>query len=73
MMSDTGKTFLESGLLPGVSVVICCYNSAEVIVPSMKALSSQKVPNRYGYEVILEWAALMDNTSLLKIFLEKLH
>lgn len=37
----------------GVSIVVCCYNSAAVIVPTLKALSAQSVPPGIGYEVIL--------------------
>jgi glycosyltransferase involved in cell wall biosynthesis len=37
----------------GVSVVICCFNSARVIVPTVSALSRQSVPPGMGYEVIL--------------------
>jgi len=40
-------------LKPGVSVVICCYNSAGVIIPAINSLSAQYVPPGAGYEVIL--------------------
>ncbi len=38
---------------PGISVIICCYNSAEVIVPTLQALSAQRVPPGFGYEIIV--------------------
>ena len=40
-------------LKPGVSAVVCCYNSAAVIVPTIESLSSQVIPAGVGYEVIL--------------------
>jgi len=43
----------ETILTSGVSVVVCCYNSREVISPTIKALSDQHVPPGVGYEVIL--------------------
>ena len=43
----------DDKLKPGVSVVICCFNSAEVITPTITSLSNQEVPPGAGYEVIL--------------------
>ncbi|HLP58987.1 MAG TPA: glycosyltransferase [Candidatus Deferrimicrobium sp.] len=43
----------ETILKPGVSVVVCCYNSAGVIIPTIKSLSVQHVPPGAAYEVIL--------------------
>lgn len=40
-------------LKPGVSAVVCCYNSAEIIVPTIKALARQDVPRDTNYEIIL--------------------
>jgi len=37
----------------GISVIVCCYNSSEVIAPTIAALSKQEVPPEVGYEVIL--------------------
>jgi len=42
-----------ASLKPGVSAVVCCYNSAEVITPTIASLSNQEVPPGFGYEVIL--------------------
>lgn len=49
-------------LKPGVSVVVCCYNSAEVIEPTIKALARQEVPQSIGCEVILVDNNCTDNT-----------
>ncbi|MDQ1355489.1 MAG: hypothetical protein QG657_5799 [Acidobacteriota bacterium] len=49
-------------LKPGVSVVVCCYNSAEVIAPTIKALARQEVPPGIGCEVILVDNNCTDNT-----------
>lgn len=40
-------------LKPGVSLVVCCYNSSEVIVPAITALARQHLPRGIGAEVIL--------------------
>jgi glycosyltransferase involved in cell wall biosynthesis len=40
-------------LMHGVSVVVCCFNSARVIIPTIVALSRQSIPAAVGYEVIL--------------------
>lgn len=37
----------------GVSAVVCCYNSAAIITPTIQALARQTVPTNAGYEVIL--------------------
>lgn len=52
----------ETRLKPGVSVVVCCYNSAEIIVPTVEALSRQEVPPGIEYEVILVDNNCSDNT-----------
>ena len=49
-------------LKTGVSVVICCYNSAGVIIPTIKALAAQRVPPGIMYEVILVDNNCTDNT-----------
>ena len=50
----------QKSLSPGISVVVCCYNSAEVIVPTLKALAAQSPPA--GYEVILVDNRCVDDT-----------
>jgi glycosyltransferase involved in cell wall biosynthesis len=57
MVSDISRM-----LNPGVSVVVCCYNSAGVIAPTIQALSRQEIPADYGYEVILIDNNCTDNT-----------
>ncbi len=52
----------ETQLKPGVSAVVCCYNSAEIIVPTIEALSRQEVPASIEYEVILVDNNCTDNT-----------
>jgi len=52
----------DTTLTPGVSVVVCCYNSAEVIVRTMEALSRQTIPLDCAYEVILVDNACIDDT-----------
>ena len=44
---------IDQNLKSGVSVVVCCYNSSDVIVPTIKALRDQDVPRNINYEVIL--------------------
>ena len=43
----------QDNLKPGVSVVVCCYNSGHVVNPTIDALAHQEVPPGAGYEVIL--------------------
>ncbi|MCU0285428.1 MAG: glycosyltransferase family 2 protein [Acidobacteria bacterium] len=52
----------ETILKPGISVVVCCYNSAAVIVPTMQALSAQLIPTGINYEVVLVDNNCTDNT-----------
>jgi glycosyltransferase involved in cell wall biosynthesis len=53
---------ISNMLKSGVSVVVCCYNSVEIIVPTIKALSRQEVPPGIEYEVILVDNNCTDNT-----------
>lgn len=48
-MNKAGHKELE----PGVSAVVCCYNSAQVIEPTIRALAEQQAPQGINYEVIL--------------------
>jgi glycosyltransferase involved in cell wall biosynthesis len=59
--SPDGKPLLQ----PGVSVVLCCYNSAGVIVPTIQALAAQDVCPGAGYEVILVDNNCTDETVVL--------
>jgi glycosyltransferase involved in cell wall biosynthesis len=47
---------------PGLSVIVCCYNSEAVIVPTIKALSEQEIPEHSGFEVILVDNGCTDKT-----------
>jgi glycosyltransferase involved in cell wall biosynthesis len=46
----------------GVSIVICCYNSAERLPNTLAHLSTQKVPSDLSWEVIVVDNASTDNT-----------
>ncbi|MFN8166084.1 MAG: glycosyltransferase [Bacteroidia bacterium] len=46
----------------GVSIIICCYNSARRIVPTLEHLQRQNVPSSIPWEVILVDNACTDNT-----------
>jgi glycosyltransferase involved in cell wall biosynthesis len=59
---SSGETNNSAALKPGVSAIICCYNSSEVIAPTIKALSNQEVSGDIGYEVILVDNNCTDNT-----------
>ena len=61
-MESTHTGHPDRGLKPGVSAVVCCYNSAEIIVPTIESLSRQEVPPGIGYEVILVDNNCTDNT-----------
>jgi len=49
-LADTANS---AALKPGVSVIVCCYNSSRTITPTIGALSVQKIPENAGFEVIL--------------------
>lgn len=53
---------MDNTLTPGVSIVVCCYNSADVIIPTMNALSRQEVPPGTGCELLLVDNNCTDNT-----------
>ena len=55
---DTGVNSLDTG----VSVVICCYNSALRIADVLKHLSKQKIDDSIDWEIILVDNASTDNT-----------
>ncbi|MBN1224491.1 MAG: glycosyltransferase family 2 protein [Candidatus Aminicenantes bacterium] len=62
---NSGETKNSAVLKPGVSVIVCCYNSSDVITPTVKALSEQIIPEDTGYEVILVDNNCTDNTVAL--------
>ena len=51
-----------SSLPAGVSVVICCYNSAHKLPPTLQHLAAQAVPHGLPWELILVNNASTDNT-----------
>lgn len=55
----------ETLLTPGISVVVCCHNSADVIAPALRALAGQTVPAGSGCEVILVDNLCSDETVTL--------
>ena len=56
-------TMNKSDLLDeGVSVIVCCHNSSEVIGPTVDALSRQILSKGYRYEVILVDNQCRDDT-----------
>ena len=48
---------------PGISVIICCYNSVERIEPTLQHLYAQKGLPTTEWEVILVDNASTDNTA----------
>src|SRR6478609_956988 len=48
--------------MDGISVVICCYNSATRIQETLHFLFLQKTPPGFNYEIILVNNASTDNT-----------
>lgn len=56
-------SFKSTGKTNGVSIVICCYNSSEVIEQTLKYIISQKVPDNIPWEVIIVDNASTDDTS----------
>lgn len=49
----------------GVSVIICCYNSANRLLETIKHIALQKVPNDVLWEVIIVDNASSDGTALI--------
>lgn len=50
-------------VIPGVSVIVCCYNSALRLPETIKYLALQEVPKHIKWEVIIVNNASKDNTS----------
>jgi glycosyltransferase involved in cell wall biosynthesis len=55
----------NSNFKTGVSVVICCYNSASRLYPTLMALSKQIINSNILWEIIIVDNASTDNTSAL--------
>jgi glycosyltransferase involved in cell wall biosynthesis len=61
-MFPTTDANIESPKLPGVSVVICCYNSASRVSETLKHISKQQVGDIISWEIILVDNASSDDT-----------
>lgn len=48
--------------MPGVSVVVCCYNSARRLAETLRHLAAQRVPTEFHWEVIIVDNASTDGT-----------
>ena len=48
---------------PGISIVICCYNSSQRLPETLRHLASQKVPSNVNWEIIVVDNASTDNTA----------
>lgn len=51
----------------GLTVIICCYNSAERIVTTLKHLAAQQHPADFSFEVLLVDNASTDNTAAIAL------
>lgn len=49
--------------MKGVSIIICCYNSAWIITDCLNALCSQKIPSHIPTEIIIVDNCCKDNTA----------
>jgi glycosyltransferase involved in cell wall biosynthesis len=58
-MQDTSDTNI------GISIIICCYNSANRLFETLKHISNQIVSNQINWEVIIINNASKDNTLLV--------
>ncbi|MBK9226764.1 MAG: glycosyltransferase [Ignavibacteria bacterium] len=57
------KKLKKPEIIPGVSVVICCYNSEKVLPMTLNHLCTQNVPNKIPWEIIIVDNASTDNTA----------
>ena len=48
---------------PGISLILCCYNSTELIGDTLQHIGAQQVPNSLPWEVILVDNNSVDNTA----------
>ena len=54
---------MQGKVIPGVSVIICCYNSAQRLPKTIEHLAKQQVPSDVPWEVIVVDNASTDDTS----------
>lgn len=59
----------EGTTIKGVSVIVCCYNSAPRLEETLRALGKQQVESRILWEVVLVDNASTDNTAELAVTL----
>lgn len=52
-MNASNSKYPKEYFKKGVSIIICCYNSANRITPTLKHIAAQKVPESFDWEVIL--------------------
>jgi glycosyltransferase involved in cell wall biosynthesis len=64
IMNETGQI---SGSPPGISVIVCCYNSAARLHGTLERLAGQKVPEQLNWEVILLDNASTDDTAAFAV------
>ena len=50
---------------PGISLILCCYNSAELIGDTLRHIASQQIPVNLPWEVILVDNNSIDNTATI--------
>ena len=62
-IKPTWINMMNNKKINGVSVVICCYNSSKLILPTLYALKVQQLPKDTEYEVILIDNGCTDNTA----------
>lgn len=58
----THRSSISSSLPAGVSVVICCYNSAQKLPATLQHLAAQQVPDGLPWELVLVNNASTDDT-----------
>jgi glycosyltransferase involved in cell wall biosynthesis len=49
-------------LIPGISVIICCYNSEKRIIPTLEHLAKQQTPEDLPWEIVLVDNCCTDKT-----------
>jgi glycosyltransferase involved in cell wall biosynthesis len=52
-------------MAPGISVIICCYNSGNKLIPTLEHLSRQELPEDLPWEIILVDNCCTDDTVLV--------
>jgi len=62
-LADTTGIIRKDQAVPGVSIVVCCYNSEKVLPLTMDFLCGQKVPDNIPWEIIIVDNASTDKTA----------